>query len=108
MAWYAFDGDATEQVSGQAGVVNGARLTTNRFGEANSAYYFDGSQSIVGGAFDWPNPERFSITFWAKPDVNQTSDPCDMVDSRFPCKDNVRIENGYYNLETETRRPADS
>ena len=41
--YYPFSGDASD-VSGNAlnGVVNGATLTDDRFGNANSAYSFDG------------------------------------------------------------------
>jgi hypothetical protein len=50
VAWYPFDGDAND-VSGfnNNGVVVGATLTTDRFGNPNSAYHFagDGSTYIV-------------------------------------------------------------
>ena len=40
---YTFSGNANDQTSNNNnGTVNGATLTTDRFGEANSAYQFDG------------------------------------------------------------------
>lgn len=43
IACYPFNGNANDQTSnGNHGVVNGAVLTTDRFGTPNSAYYFDG------------------------------------------------------------------
>ena len=43
VAFYPFTGNAADS-SGLSnnGVVNGASLTTDRFGNANSAYYFNG------------------------------------------------------------------
>jgi len=48
IAHYTFTGDATDQSgNGYDGTVNGATLTTDRFGNANSAYAFDGSSTIT-------------------------------------------------------------
>ena len=48
IAWYPFSGNAND-ASGNSnnGTVNGATLITDRFGNANSAYYFDGSAIIT-------------------------------------------------------------
>ena len=37
-----FKGDANDIIGGNDGTVNGATLTTDRFGNADSAYNFDG------------------------------------------------------------------
>ena len=43
VAHYTFSGDASDQSSyGNDGTVRGATLTKDRFGNENSAYYFDG------------------------------------------------------------------
>ena len=43
LGWWPFNGNANdESVNGNNGTVNGATLTTDRFGNANSAYSFDG------------------------------------------------------------------
>ena len=48
VASYPFSGNANDTSgNGHDGVVIGATLTTDRFGNANSAYYFDGSSRIA-------------------------------------------------------------
>ena len=43
VAYYPFNGNAQDMSgNGNHGTVNGATLTTDRFGKANNAYYFDG------------------------------------------------------------------
>lgn len=48
IAHYPFNGNAKDMSgNGNHGVVNGATLTTDRFGKANSAYSFDGKSSFI-------------------------------------------------------------
>ena len=48
VAYYPFNGNANDASgNGNNGTVNGATLTTNRFGNANSAYYFNGGTTSV-------------------------------------------------------------
>ena len=48
VAYYPFNGNANDASgNGNDGVVVGASLTTDRFGKANSAYYFDGSSNEI-------------------------------------------------------------
>ena len=66
VGWWKFDGDATDSSgNGNDGTVNGATLTTDRHGQANSAYSFDGVDDIIvipGTAdFDTQNP---TISAW--------------------------------------------
>jgi len=50
IAYYPFNGNATNQITNlYNGTVNGAMPTTNRFGQQNAAYYFNGSGSIDFG-----------------------------------------------------------
>jgi hypothetical protein len=44
---YDFTGNADDGAGSANGIVNGATLTTDRFGNENSAYSFDGNDSIV-------------------------------------------------------------
>lgn len=65
--YYPFTGNATD-VSGNSNVatVNGPELTTDRFGAANSAYYFDGVDDYIqlsGGVGMKPN-FPMSISAW--------------------------------------------
>jgi hypothetical protein len=77
VAYYPFNGNAND-LSGNAnnGTVNGATLTTDRFGVANSAYYFDGSSYI--SIADNPNiniqaGESFTISYWCKYDAQNNA-----------------------------------
>lgn len=69
VADYPFNGNAND-VSGNLnnGTVYGATLTTDRFGNPNSAYSFDGVDNYittVDNAFDFAG-SHFSISLWAK------------------------------------------
>ena len=47
---YEFSGNALDTSgNGLHGTVNGATLTTDRFGNANSAYSFDGTNDFIAG-----------------------------------------------------------
>ena len=69
IGWYPFNGNANDE-SGNAlhGTVNGAVLTTDRFGNSNSAYNFNGTTdniSIADNAiFDFESNNTFSISCW--------------------------------------------
>ena len=48
VGWWPFNGNATdESVNTNDGTVNGATLTTDRFGVANSAYYFSSASCLT-------------------------------------------------------------
>ena len=48
VGWWPFNGNANDASgNGNNGTVNGATLTTDRFGNANSAYNFDGNDDII-------------------------------------------------------------
>jgi hypothetical protein len=48
VAYYPFDGNANDHsLNNNNGTVNGATLTTGRFGHLNSAYHFDGAASFI-------------------------------------------------------------
>lgn len=69
VAWYPFTGNATDSSgNGNNGSINGATLTTDRFGKANSAYNFDGiSNNIyIQHPILSSNPcdSNWSISFW--------------------------------------------
>jgi hypothetical protein len=58
VAYYPFNGNANDESgNGNHGTVNGALLTTGRFGNANSAYSFDG----VDDNITVPNNNEFDI-----------------------------------------------
>ncbi|MEQ8358247.1 MAG: LamG-like jellyroll fold domain-containing protein [Cytophagales bacterium] len=72
VAWYPFNGNAND-LSGNAlnGIVNGATLTSDRFGNPNSAYDFDGINDFIQVAHNalvnfGPNDD-FTISVWVQP-----------------------------------------
>lgn len=68
VAYYSFNGDANDQSgNGNNGTVNGATLTADRFGNANSAYSFDGASNFISIAID-PSLQTdvITITSWIK------------------------------------------
>ncbi|HJU46001.1 MAG TPA: LamG domain-containing protein, partial [Chitinophagaceae bacterium] len=72
IAHYPFDGNAND-VSGNNinGVVNNATLTTDRNGQVNSAYYFDGASYIqlpYSSLYDFKPNDSFSISVRVLPD----------------------------------------
>jgi formylglycine-generating enzyme required for sulfatase activity len=74
VAYYPFNGNANDMSgNGNNGTVCGATLTTDRFGNPNSAYYFNGVDSYI----DIPdnsslNPQEISISAWVNTnDISQ-------------------------------------
>ncbi len=63
-AWYPFNSNAIDE-SGNIndGVVNSATLTTDRFGVASSAYFFNGSSANIELPSDFDFPVR-TVSFW--------------------------------------------
>jgi hypothetical protein len=73
VACYPFSGNADDE-SGNShdGVVNGASLTTDRFGREGNAYSFDGVDDFIevantNGSFDLLS---FTLSVWAKPSAS--------------------------------------
>ena len=74
VGWYPFDGNGNDESgNGNNGTVNGATLTNDRNGNANSAYTFDGVNdyiSVYNAPFiNYP----FSISSWVNFNPNSTS-----------------------------------
>jgi hypothetical protein len=66
VAYYPFNGNANDGSTNlNHGTVVGAILTTNRFGTANSAYYFDGVSNYIHITGGIPITNTFTISFWA-------------------------------------------
>ncbi|MBN8707139.1 MAG: VCBS repeat-containing protein, partial [Bacteroidetes bacterium] len=69
VAKFDFSGDATD--SGPFGknlTSMGASLTTDRFGNVNSAYHLDGNTHLIGDGSELPSRER-AVSMWVKLDV---------------------------------------
>ena len=66
IAAYPFEGNA-DDVSGNNihGVVEGASLTEDRFGNQNSAYYFDGQNDVISlGNDPLLSPDHITVSAW--------------------------------------------
>jgi hypothetical protein len=74
LGWYPFNGNANDESAlGTNGTVNTAVLSTDRFGLANKAYYFNGVNSNIDlGINSSINSisNAFSISYWIKPEIN--------------------------------------
>ncbi len=65
VASYPFNGNANDESgNGNNGTVNGATLTTDRFGKANSAYSFDGTNDYIQCISNITNLDSISISGW--------------------------------------------
>jgi uncharacterized protein YecT (DUF1311 family) len=70
IAFYPFNGNANDQSgNGHDGIVHGATLTTDRFGNPNSAYKFNGiDNSILVTLNELKRATSWTISFWVKVD----------------------------------------
>ena len=72
VGWWPFNGNANDESgNGNNGTVNGATLTTDRFGVVNKAYSFDGTNSnIVIADNALLRPTNITISVWVKTDLS--------------------------------------
>ncbi len=77
VAWWPFNGNANDESgNGYNGTVNGATLTTDRYGTVSSAYFFDGINDVINlplNAGQIANSSAFSIQFWFIPSASATN-----------------------------------
>jgi len=69
VAYYPFSGNANDESgNGNNGTENGGvTLTTDRFGNANTAYSFDGVDDWIDiPDWDWDTNNNYSVTAWIK------------------------------------------
>ena len=81
VGYWPFNGNANDQSgNGNNGTVNGATITTDRFGNANSAYNFDGINDFIEVPVQQQNISSYSILCWFKyPTLPLSSDYKAMV-----------------------------
>ena len=60
---YDYNGNALDSTGSAHGTTNEVTLTTDRYGNANSAYYFNGNNSSIMSTF--VNPETATYSLWA-------------------------------------------
>lgn len=65
VGWWGFNGNANDESgNGNNGIVFGASLTADRFGNNNKAYSFNGSSSYILSNTQSINSNSFSISVW--------------------------------------------
>jgi hypothetical protein len=74
VAYYPFNGNANDvSVNANNGINNGAILITDRFGNADSAYFFNGSTDYIdvpsNNTFNFQTNNSFTLSYW----INATS-----------------------------------
>ena len=75
VGYWPFCGDANDESgNGNNGTVNGATLTSDRFGNPNSAYDFDGIGDSIS-VLDLPQCSNYSFSGWFKCDTLLTPYP---------------------------------
>lgn len=69
VSWWSFTGNADDSSpNNNNGTVNGATLTTDRYGAPNSAYEFDGSSNSIQILNTLLySPTSYSISYWVHP-----------------------------------------
>ena len=69
IACYPFNGNTTDETgNGNNGTIYGAQLTTDRFGNPNKAYQFDGSSQYIEVSANQFKNNTYSFSIWAFPD----------------------------------------
>jgi hypothetical protein len=101
-AYYPFDGNANDASgNGNNGTVQGATLTTNRFGVPNGAYAFDGIQSriqIPETIFGATN-SAFTISVWVTTDNGPYSEEGEIIQkSGLNGAMEMKIESNQFNF----------
>jgi hypothetical protein len=87
LGYYPFTGNANDYSgNGNNGSVNGVSLTTDRFGNANSAYSFNGiSNNISIGSLKELNVLQYTITGWFQKSSNSINQEGTIVCGDNPC-----------------------
>jgi hypothetical protein len=75
VGWWPFNGNANDESgNGNNGTVNGAMLSSDRFGNVNKAYNFDGVDDFIeiadNNIFHFGTNSSFSVSFWLKYNSN--------------------------------------
>jgi len=68
VAFFPMDNSPNDIINGNQGTVNGAILTTDRFGNENAAYQFDGVDDFIdyGDSMAYRFAGDYSISLWVK------------------------------------------
>jgi gliding motility-associated-like protein len=68
VGYYPFNGNANDESGtiNQGNLQNAPSLTTDRYGNANSAYQFNGVNQYISTSKSFSNPTNFTISIWFK------------------------------------------
>ena len=67
VAYYPFNGNANDESgNGNNGTVNGATLTSDRFGNSGKAYSFDGISNYIQTLNSGPTGTGITVSYWYK------------------------------------------
>jgi hypothetical protein len=70
VGWWPFNGNANDESgNNNNGTVNGATLTSDRFGNANKAYYFNGNSLVTilnNATLNFQSSNGLSVSIWAE------------------------------------------
>lgn len=92
VGYWPFCGNANDDSGlGNNGTVNGATLTTDRFGNANAAYNFNGTSSYIEIPHSTSinfGTQDFTISAWAKPSQFLNTDQAIITKERVLAQDN--------------------
>ncbi len=78
VGWWPFNGNANDESgNGNNGTVNGATLTQDRFGNANNAFSFNGTNTFieVQSSNTLQLNNNYSISLWFKSNINNNNSP---------------------------------
>jgi C1A family cysteine protease len=102
VAYYPFSGNTLDRSGhGLNGVNHGATLTSDRFGNPNSAYHFNGSSYVtIPGTSAFNGMTSFTLSAWIKPDAtNQGVIVSKVSPNRDFVLDVVAGDSGYLNAQ---------
>ena len=109
VAYYPFNGNANDASgNGNDGIVQGATLTTNRFGTPNSAYAFDGVQSYIQFPETLFNGTNSAVTIsaWVTTDNGPYSDTETIFEkSSVNGEINMNINSGQFEFSPDLANP---
>ncbi|MBP6047832.1 MAG: hypothetical protein KA530_12225, partial [Ferruginibacter sp.] len=100
VAYYPFNGTATDASGNNInGTVNSASLTSDKFGQANAAYYFDGSTSYIqlpySNLYNFSPQDSFTISVDVLPDAGNAW-PAQAIVVKSPANPNFNASQWNY------------
>ncbi len=93
--WYPFNNNAIdESINNNDGTVNGAAIDTDRFGNANSAYRFNGTTDFINlnNKFDYA---QRTINIWVNPET------IDAIQRHIYVSDDPSLSHGFTQMRAE-------